>query len=432
MRKRSAPTTGNIIAALDIGSHKVCCLIGALEPVYATGGQTGGQTTTQLRLLGLGHQRSQGIAAGGVVDLRSAQAAVAAAVSQAEHAAGLRIERVLLAAACGAPRSRTFNGHVDLPHGIVHDADIARLDAGARAFAVRDGGALLSLNRIAFALDTTPGVREPRGLAGQRLDANHHAVTVAPGPLRNLCLLVESCQLEPERLLPSGYASAIAATTDAERRAGVVCIDFGAGVSSIAGFADGHFIFAAGLPLGGQHITGDLARSGGFPLAEAERIKTLYGSLAPSALDEHEVVSLNENVLVMDGSSAITRAQVGRLVAGSTVRLLARILDCLEGSSVARLRHAGIVLTGGASELMGLEAFAAGEFKRPVRVSAPPRLDGAQGRLSGSVPSSAFSCVVGLALTAATPSHWIATRTPGAQPRHGYFGRVEQWLRESF
>lgn len=427
--RQTRPTPGDrIVAALDVGSHKICCLIAELTPVYVAGGPMG----VQVRPLGLGHQRSQGIVAGAVVDLKMAQAAVGAAVSQAEHAAGMRIDRVMLAVACGSPRSRTFNGHVDLAEGVARDADIARLDAGARAFAVRDGGALLSLNRIAYTLDTTPAVREPRGLAGHRLEANHHAVTVAPGPLRNLCLLVESCQLELAGLVPAGYASALAATTEAERQVGVVVVDIGAGVASIAGFADGHFIFAAAVPLGGQHVTQEVAHAAALPLAQAERIKTLYGSLTPAASDEHERLPLSDD----DGSSrragVMTRAQVGRSVAVAMNRVLEGVRQSIDGCSVARIRQASVVITGGASELIGLEAYAAAGLERAVRMAAPPRLDGAAARLSGSASSPAFSCVVGLAMAAEGSWGSIAAFEQARAPRRGYLGRVEAWLRESF
>lgn len=425
---RSArPLPGEVIAALDVGTNKICCLIAA-NPV---GWAAAPQQPSQLRVLGLGHHRSQGIAAGGVVDLCSAQAAVAAAVSQAETAAGLRITEVVVSVGCGEPRSHTFNGHVDLPEGVVREADIARLDKGARDFAARDGRAVLTVNRIASRLDTTPGIAAPVGLAGRRIDANHHAVTVEPGPLRNLCMLVESCQLNPVRLLPAGYASALSATTPEERQAGVVCFDIGAGLVSMAAFADGHFIHAGSLPFGGQHVTAELARALGSTLAQAERIKTLYGSLAAGAFHEHDLISLPE-MGGMAGSSAISRAEVGGILTFAASQVLAQLRHSLESCGIARLRTARVVLTGGGSELMGLEAFASAGLSRPVRLSGPPRLDGAASRLAGSSPSPAFSNVVGLALAAAAPSPWVEERDAARPAGRGYLGRVEQWLRESF
>ncbi len=428
MPRRRRAKDSRIVTVLDVGSYKVCCLIGELEQSYASTGEIG----RKFRLLGVGHQRSRGIAAGAVVDLRLAQHAVSTAISQAEQMSGVAADNLHLSVSCGNPHSRTFDGHVEIAEGIVGDADIARLEAGARAFAVQDGSALLSLNRIAFGLDQLNGVREPRGLAARRLSANHHAVTVDPNALRNLCMLAEGCHVEPVVLLPTGFASALAVTTEVERRAGVTCVDIGSGVASIGGFADGHFVYAASLPIGGQQVTHELASALSLSLAEAERIKTLYGSLILTGLDEHERVPLTRGTDGFGGTAEVTRAEIARLVAGSMYQLLLSIRQCLDGCGISRVRAAGVVLTGGVSDVLGLEEFAAGHLARPVRISAAPRLDGAAGRLPGSVSSPAFSCVAGLAMAAAVPPQLIPVREPRTQARHGYLGRVEQWLRESF
>ena len=427
-RRGRPPSAGMSVAALDIGTHKVCCLIAALEPSP----RNGSSMMPRLRVLGLGHQRSQGIAGGVVVDLALAQSAVAAAVAQAEHAAGFTIDQVYVGVTGGNPRSRTFNGHVDLPQGIVGDADVARLDAGARDFAGGRTGGLLTINRIAFGLDATPAIREPRGLAGRRLRANHHAITVEPGPLQNLCMLVASCHLGVVELIPAAYASALASTTEDERRLGVTCIDIGAGVTSIAGFADGHFVHGSSVPFGGQHVTSDIAHTLAIPLAEAERIKTLYGSLAVSASDEHDLVPVARVCDHAQVARVATRAEVGRLLARRHGSLLAGVRASLDGCGVERIRTSAIVLTGGASQLMGLEAWAVSVLQRPVRVAVPPRLDGGAGRLSSGASSRAFACVVGLALAACGPSPWISAGDDGRPARQGYLGRVEQWLKESF
>ncbi len=416
------------MAALDVGTHKVCCLVGQREPVYSSAGEI----STRLRLLGLGHLRSQGIAFGAVADLHAAQAVVSAAITQAEQAAGLRIERVVLGVSCGRPRSHSFNGHIGLAEGIVREADIAALGSGARAYATKDGEALLTLNRIAYALDGVAAVREPLGLAGRRLDANHHAVTVAPGPLRNLCLLTETCNVQPTHLLPAGYSAAIAATSEAERRSGVVSIDLGAGVSSLAGFLEGHFVFYAAVPFGGQQVTEELAHALSVSLAEAERIKSLYASLAPSALDEHEFVHLPREEESGGSSPVVSRARIGHVAMASVGQLMTQVCRLLDDCPIAGIRQASVVLTGGASEMIGLEAFASSVLGRRVRTSGPPRLDWGSARGSGRLAGPAFSGVVGLAMAAASPAGWIGPRDEDDIVARSYLGRVGQWLRESF
>ncbi len=296
----------------------------------------------------------------------------------------------------------------------------------------RSMAALLTLNRIAYALDGVAAVREPLGLAGRRLDANHHAVTVAPGPLRNLCLLAETCNVQPTLLLPAGYSAAIAATSEAERQSGVVSIDLGAGVSSLAGFLEGHFVFYAAVPFGGQHVTDELAHELSVSLAEAERIKSLYASLAPSALDEHEYVHLAREVESGGSTPAVSRARIGHVATASVGQLMKEVRQLLDECSIAGIRQASVVLTGGASEMIGLEAFASTVLGRRVRSSGPPRLDWGSVRASGRLAGPAFSGVVGLAMAAASPAGWIGPRDEDDLVARSYLGRVGQWLRESF
>jgi cell division protein FtsA len=420
--------SGEIVAALDIGTHKVCCLIARLEPAHPTADEGAGR----LRLLGIGHQRSQGIACGAVADLDAAEAVVAAAINEAEQAAGLRVERIVLGVSAGRPRSRTFDGHIDLTEGIVREADVAGLDSGARAYAARDGDALLCINRISYELDGVAAVRQPLGLAGRRLKANHHAVIIAPGPLRNLCQLAESCDVEPAQFLPTGFASALAATTEAERRSGVVVVDLGAGVTSLAGFLEGHFVFYAALPLGGQQATEELAQVLSVSLAEAERIKTLYASLARTALDEHEYVDLPREAQFGVATPAVTRAVVGQVAEACAGRLFEQVRQQLEGCGIEAVRRAGVVLTGGASGFMGLEVFASAALGRQVRVAGPTRLEGMSARGHGRSAGPAFSAVVGLAMSVASPTVWLSPREEAGAAGRGYLGRVGQWLRDSF
>jgi cell division protein FtsA len=427
-RRRGARDGGNIVAALDIGTYKIACVVAEHLPVYAHGGTA----RQQVRLVGIGHQRSQGIHAGAVVDLRQAQAAVAAALAQAEQAAGVRIDEVVLGVGCGGPRSRTFNGHVELADGIVGGADVGRLEAGARAYAVREGRALVSLNRISFGLDATTGIRDPIGLAGRRLEANHHAVTVDAGALRNLCLLVESCQVRPRRLLNAGYASAVAATSEAERWAGVACIDIGCGLVSIAGFVEGHLVYSASIPLGGQQVTQELAQGLEVTLAEAERIKTLYGSLVTSASDAHDVIPLSRETAWGEDTAVVARALIWQAIAGGMQRLLLQVSACLAACPIERVRSGGVVLTGGGAEVPGLDEFAAAQLGRSVRIGSPPRFEGGAARASGGVASPAFACVAGLVMAMPLAPTWIDIGAESTPDRPGYLGRVERWLRESF
>ena len=229
--------------------------------------------------------------AGVITDLEAAEQAVRDAVSQAERMAGVELDEVSLSVSCGRLRSHNFAANADVEAGVVTDNDIARVLAGGRAYAEREGRTLVHLNRYGFRLDGSAGVREPRGMAARKLSADLHAVTADDAPLRNLMLVVERCYLSVAGIVATPYASALAATSEEERRLGVTCIDIGGGATTIAVFSEGQFLYTDAIPVGGNHITFDIARNLQTPLAEAERIKALYGTLVGAPSDEHEAFS---------------------------------------------------------------------------------------------------------------------------------------------
>ena len=157
----------------------------------------------------------------------------------------------------------------------------------AQEYAVRGGSKLLHLNRIHYALDGEIGVRRPLGMVGHRLSCQYHAVTGDPASLRNIEGLIERCYLSVAGFVPTGLASALAATTADEQQFGVACVDVGAGVTKVAVIADGRLLHVDTIDVGGAYLTHDIAVMLSTPLAEAERIKTLCGTIMCARSDEN-------------------------------------------------------------------------------------------------------------------------------------------------
>ena len=275
-RERPEGRNAAIVGLLDIGTSKIACLIAALEPAE---GQRSGP---RAKVLGVGHMRSKGLKGGVITDLAESEAAIRATIAQTERMAHVTLEEVFVSVSCGRLQSSNFTATADIEGGVVRAEDIDRLMAAARSYAERDGRTLVHLNRIGFRLDGVSGSNDPRGMAAERLAADLHTVAADEGPVRNLLLVVDRCYLSVRALVAAPYASAIAATSEEERRLGVTCIDIGGGTAGVAAFAEGHFIHAATVPMGGHHITHDIAHALQTPLAEAERIKTLYGTMTVS------------------------------------------------------------------------------------------------------------------------------------------------------
>ncbi|MDX2287979.1 MAG: cell division protein FtsA [Hyphomicrobiaceae bacterium] len=416
-RDRSKGRSRGVLGLLDIGTSKNACLIVALDRGAAVAGRPSG------RVVGLGHKRSRGIKAGVITDLEHAEQAVRACVGDAERMAGVTLDAVLVAVGCGRIRSQTFAANAEIANGIVADADIARVLSGGHAYVERDGRRLLHMNRIAFRLDGAPGASNPRGMAARRLTADLTAVTADEAPLRNIAVLLDRCFLGLDGFVASPYASALAVTSAEERRLGVTAIDIGAGTTKIGMFVDGHLIAAEVVPVGSDHITYDIARALRTPLAEAERIKALYGTVLFAQSDEHEVFSYP--LADEEGYYQATKAQLARIVAQRAQSLFGLIEERLDRSGMRHLAGRRFVLTGGGAELVGLAELAANRLREPVRVAGPSGPSG----LPQAVRVPAFATVVGL-LQAAEE----AERAPGGQELagagDGYLGRVGRWLME--
>ena len=404
--------SGEIIGALDLGSSKIACLI------FETGRGGGGA-----RILGVGHQRSRGLKSGTVVDANAAELAIRAAVAQAERAASVTLSDVYVAITCGRLASVSFAAHGQITGVAIREGDIARVFDGARAYAEQNNRVLVHMNRKAFRLDGVIGGDDPRGMAAAKLSADMHVVTADEGAIRNVLHVVERCHLSVAGLVAAPYASALAVTSEDERRLGVTVIDMGGGTTTVACFSEEQFRHCEVLATGGHHLTFDIAQNLRAPLAEAERIKALYASMVNAKSDVSDrffYAATGES----DGElRQLTRAQLADVVG---LRI-----ECLLQEVGSRVRAAGldghpVVLTGGASQLAGLAASASRFFEAPVRLGRPQSLPG----LVAGADNPAFAAAVGLGLVVfdGVP----ATLDGASGAAIGYMGRVKRWIGSGF
>jgi cell division protein FtsA len=421
VRDRSDKGASEIVGLLDIGTSKVACLIAAIDVGQGSG------AASRARLLGVGHVCSRGIKGGVIVDLSEAEAAVRAAIAQAERAARVTLEDVFVSVSCGRLQSSNFAASVDVAGGVVQATDVERLMSGGRSWAERDGRMLIHLNRIGFRLDGVAGGNDPRGMAAARLSADLHTVGADEAPIRNLLHVVERCYLSVRALIAAPYASAIAVTSEEERRLGVTCIDIGGGTATVAVFAEGHFIHAAAVPVGGHHITFDIAHALQTPLAEAERIKTLYGTMVVARSDEHDVFSYAFAREDEGTSGRSTKAHLAAFIRPRVANILELVRERLDLAGLGAFASERMVLTGGTSGLVGIGEFAANMLGRPVRVAKPHQVE-----LPPNCSSAAFATVAGLlAVASAGGQEALAWSHAGADGT-GYLERVGQWLKAGF
>ncbi|MHA1164802.1 MAG: cell division protein FtsA [Alphaproteobacteria bacterium] len=417
------------ITVLDVGTSKVCCMIAKAVPApdyMAAAGQP-----VQLRVIGFGHQRSQGIKSGMIVHMDAAEQAIRAAVDQAERMSGVMIDEVILSISCGRLKSDAFSASVAIPAESVRTHDVDKVLRAGRDYAGRDGRMVLHTMATGYRLDDDNPITDPHGMIADRLSVDVHAVAADESPIRNLILCVERCHLSVADLVAAPYATGLSAVSDEEAKLGVSCIDMGAGTTSFSIFADGQFAYCDAIAMGGSHITLDLARSLSMPLDEAERIKTLHGCAFAAASDEGEIISfpvVGEHEPPQFNQAS--KAQIAQLVQARIEEILQLMHDRLESAGLGDMAGQHIVLTGGASQLAGLCDYTAKVFSKAVRLGRPRHLAG--------LPEHG----VGPAFTTAGGLLEYVQRVPAEARPHsrrqylgtgtGYFTRVSQWIRESF
>ncbi|MEM1307197.1 MAG: cell division protein FtsA, partial [Pseudomonadota bacterium] len=270
-----------VLGLLDIGSSKTICAVFDRAAADGVGA-----------VVGVGQQRSRGVAAGAIVDLPVAEASVVSAVARAERVADVRLENIIVNISCGRLESHRFRANVELGGTAVAQSHIAQLHGGAAEYAERHGRRLIHWNRTEYRLDGQRHVANPIGLSGEKLVGCYHAVNADTGAVQNLIEVVERAYLAARVTVPSPLASAYAVTSEDERNLGVLVADFGGGTMSYAGFKGGAPFACGVIPFGGHHVTYDIMQNFEIDELEAERVKTLYGTLALAPSDRAMVLPL--------------------------------------------------------------------------------------------------------------------------------------------
>ncbi len=444
---RTRQKTGPI-AGLDVGTTKVVCFIAELDDDGV------------LRVQGVGHHRSRGMRCGQVVDMTALEGSVRAAVDAAEQMAELRISRVSVTVTGGSLASTNVDATIPLGGSPVRDQDVRRVVESGRhqltvdaarqgihfdntGFHVHQDRELIHCIPTSYTIDGGDGVIDPRGMFGELLGVRIHAVSAGVGPWRNLATVIERCHLQPEERVASPYASSLACTVDDEKEMGVTVIDMGGGTTSVSVFVDGHPVYADVIPVGGQHVTNDVAKGLSVDRDLAERLKTIHASVLPSPADSRELLRL---ALVGEdefetGGHEVPRSELVRIVRPRLEETFELVRDRLSRAGMLYAAGRRVVLTGGASQLQGVREMAELILDKQVRLGRPRRLKGVPESASGP----AFAACAGL-LRYAIQDHVAAGRgqagfgaldpvTDGdtaPERTGGVFRRAGAWLRENF
>lgn len=399
---------------LDIGSTKITCIVARVE------------TDGRLRVLGFDFRQSRGVRAGGITDLDEAERAIRTVVANAERMADHRLRHVVTNLTCGQPESRLYNVQWPVGGRAVTEADIRRVVAEGRARAAADGRECIHALPLSFTVDGTAGVHDPRGQHCDQLTARLHILDASSSALRNLGITVSRCELDVAEMVSAPFAAGLATLVDDERQLGATVIDMGGGTTSLAVFSEGQLLHTAQIPVGGLHVTTDIARLLSTTVAHAERLKTLYGNAAPSPDDERELLPVPLVGEAEHQIAKVPRSMVVSIIRPRLEETFELIRDRLDSAGLAQEPGQRVVLTGGASQLVGARELAARILGRQLRLGRPRALRGLPELATGP----GFATAVGLLAWSAGEGRALADIDMTEERSTGLLRRLVSFLRD--
>jgi len=399
----------NLVVGLDIGTTKVCAIVGEVHE-------------DNIDIIGIGTSGSKGLRRGVVVNIESTVGSIRKAVEEAELMAGCEITEVYTGIAGGHIRGFNSHGVIAIKDKEVRESDIRRVVDAAAAVAIPMDRELIHIVPQEFIVDDQDGIKEPLGMSGVRLEAKVHIVTGAVASAQNIIKCANQTGLNVSDIVLQQLASAEACLTVDEKELGVILVDIGGGTTDIALFGGGSLRHTAVVALGGNHITNDLAVGLRTPLPEAERLKKKYGCARAKMVKEDETIK----VPGVGGREPknISRKVIAEIIEARVEEIFSLVQREMMKTGIDSPLAAGVVITGGSAALDGIEDLGESFFNLPVRIGYPTGIGG----LSDVVNSPMYSTGVGLILYGARNRVNSRFRIRD----ENIFGKVRNRMREWF
>jgi cell division protein FtsA len=367
----------DFVVGLDIGTTKICCIVGEVAD-------------DRIDIVGIGTAPSTGLRKGVVINIDSTVESITKAVEEAELMAGVEISTVYTGIAGGHIKSFNSTGIVAVKDREVTEGDVQRVIDAAKAVAIPLDREVIHIIPQEYMINGQEGIRDPLGMSGVRLEAKVHIVTGAVSSAQNIIKCANKAGLNVAEICLEPIASSEAVLTADEKELGVVLVDIGGGTSDIAIFKDGAIVHTGVLAIGGNHITNDIAVGLRTPQAEAELIKIRYGSCMASLVKPDETIE----VPGVGGRKprVVPRRLLAEIIEPRVEEIFSLIQREVMKSGFQELLSGGAVITGGATLLEGMPELAEFVFEMPVKRGVPLNIGG----LRDVVNSPKFATGVGL------------------------------------
>ena len=431
---RRAALQRGVIAILDVGTSKIACLIlrfDGVEDTRETDGVGSMAGQSNFRVIGAATTKSRGVRFGEITVMNETERAIRTAVQAAQKMANVRVDHVIACFSGAEPRSYGLAGEWDLQDSVVTEQDVARVLANCDVPDIGEGREVIHAQPVNFALDHRSGLGDPRGQIGNRLACDLHLLSVEAAVVQNLLYCIKCCDLELAGIASSAYVSGISSLVEDEQELGAACIDLGGGSSGISIFIKRHMIYADSVRMGGDHITSDISKGLQVPLAVAEKIKVKHGGVHATGMDDREMIDFGGGD---SGDWERDRRQVSRTELIGIMRprveeILEATRERLDAAGFDSLPSQQIVLTGGASQIPGLDGLAARILGQRVRLGRPLRVQG----LPQAATGAAFASAVGLCLFAAHPQdEWWDFEIPADRYASRPLKRAVKWFKDNW
>ena len=371
-----------VLVAIDIGTTKVCVLIGEA-------GRSGG-----VDVIGIGQAPSDGLRKGVVVDIDRTVQSVASAVEAAERLSGLKVRSAFVGISgshIGSQNSRGMVAVSSRQHDVQREDTVRAIEA-ARAVSIPNTREILHVIPRGYVVDGQEGVRDPIGMSAVRLEVETHIVTASSTSVANLSKCVQRAGVEIDELVLAPLATAESLLTEEERELGVALCDIGGDTTDIAIFQDGSISHSATIPMGARSVTSDLGLVLRVSPEAAESLKMKQGTALPLDVDPDEVIQITS--IGEDQPRPITRRHVAQIIEARTAELFDHVAKEIEAAGATNRLQAGLALTGGGSMLTGIAKAARDQLGMSARVLAPSGLGG----LTDSISSPPYAAASGLLL----------------------------------
>ena len=430
---RRAAMQRGVVAVLDVGTSKIACLIlrfdgpERLREVDGVGPMAG---QSSFRVIGAATTRSRGVKFGEIAVMNETERAIRTAVQAAQKMANVRVDHVIACFSGAEPRSYGLAGEWELQDSVVTEQDVARVLSSCDVPDLGPGREVLHAQPVNFALDHRTGLGDPRGQIGNRLACDMHLLSVDGSVVQNLLYCIKRCDLELAGIASSAYVSGISSMVEDEQELGAACIDMGGGSTGISIFMKKHMIYADSVRLGGDHVTSDISKGLQIPFAVAEKIKTKHGGIHATSMDDREMIEIGgESGDWEKDRRQISRTELIGIMRPRVEEILEEARSRLDAAGFDYLPSQQIVLTGGASQIPGLDGLAARILGQQVRLGRPLRVQG----LPQAATGAAFASAVGLCLFAAHPQdEWWDFEIPTERYPARSLRRAFKWFKDNW